>query len=252
MPRGMDSENQLQINYFTKEFCGYEIESKFLVLNQSPVLTFFELYSDINDFGWDPYVVQRCMGSLRTDIRFFGLEFIFWGANINDNWEQAAMAAISPWRKDRYLLALKSNTEELNYFRPKEIPNLVIRKEIRDGRWINENEMIKKIKLANPKAEMIAKIFREKCSIYVTNKNSLRNFCLSADICYLQNNTLSQVEIEYKGRNGLWIKNHYISAKEIVNEFSTLHWIIRTRYPKMLFPDKITKFQWIINCLKGK
>lgn len=246
----MDSCAAIQLRYFTKEFSGYEIESKWTLLNQSPVPTILGWMSDIALGLWSPYKIQKCMGRMPNGIRFFDVQFIFWGVYIDGIWREIAKAAKCPWHKDYYLLSFKSEEE----FFMSNVPNFphwpLKRRESRSGDWIDYQNMVNQVRLNSPGATIIGEIQRERCSIYITNANSYRNFCLSADKCRFQNSILSQVEIEYKGRNGIWFWHPNISEIEILNEFQELHTILQLKYCGLISSTTTKKFQWIVDCLE--
>lgn len=246
----MDSRAAIQLRYFTKEFPDYEIESKWTLLNQSPVLTLLKLMNDIASGLWDSYKIQRCMGQMPSGIRFFDVKFIFWGVCVDGVWREVAKAAKCPWHKNYYLLAFK-NEEEFFVSDMSNFPQCPLkRRESRSGSWIDYQTMVNQVNLDSPGAMIIGEIQRERCSIYITNTKSYRNFCLSADRCKFQSSILSQVEIEYKGRNGIWFWHPMISELEILNEFRELHKILQLKYRGLILPTTTKKFRWIVDCLE--
>lgn len=249
MLRSIDSCLALQIGHFTKEFPGYEIESKWTLLNQVSVLTILKWSEDISFGIWEPYKIQKSMGQLPTGIRYFSIEFVFWGVYIDGVWREIAKAAKSPWRQNHYLLAFKEDEESFLSNFPITTHRPLKRKELRKGDWIDYQTMTSRVTSVARNATIIGKMVRERCSVYITNSVSFRNFCLSADRCESQDSILSQVEIEYKGRNGIWFWHPDLSGIEILNEFQILHSILENQYPGLLLPTTIKKFQWIINSL---
>lgn len=234
----------IQKEYFTKEFSEYEIESKWVLLTQNPVSALLMFMKDIAMGLWSPYAIQRCMGKLPIGVRFFSVDFIFFGNYDNDVWHEIAKAAVSPWQTDRYLLAFKGKEEYFNFVADMHYP--LKRKEQRSGDWIDYDTMMNQIKFVAPDVATVGKIKRERCSIYITNPFSFRNFCLSADKCVFQESILSQVEVEYKGRNGIWLNN--ASEAAILREFQILHSILEKYYSDILLPTTYRKFQWIVEC----
>lgn len=240
--------NYLCKNYFTKEFPGYEIENKWTLLNQETVLTILKLKEDILNNNWHPYKLQRCMGKLTTGIKFFKFNFLFWGIEKNNKWQQVAMVAESS--NSKYFINFKKEGKILHCKNITLKNPPYIRKETRKDCWINYNSMINEIKSIHPKAKLMGKMTREKCSLFITNVLSHRNFCLSADKCEINNSILSQLEIEYKGRNGIWFFNHFFSKIEILKEYNNINSILEKDYFDLIKPTKIKKFYWIINHLK--
>lgn len=228
--------------YFTKEFPGFEIESKWTLLTQNPVPILMGMRSDIQKGLWQDYEVATAMGKLPVGVRFFDMKFQFWGTEQNGNLEQVAMVACLP-DKDRYQLAFKSRQKKLLYASPSLHNPPLVRPESRTGAWINNNEVIKEIHRVFPRAYVVGEIRRQKCFTYFTSKRSYRNFSVSADFCYYSNKSLSQVEIEYKGRRGCWLPD--TTGVEIIQDFVEIHLILEQLYSNILIPTSQTKFEWI-------
>lgn len=238
-------DKKIQIDYFTKEFSGYEIESKWILMRQNPVPTLLQFIKDIDSGNWEPFRVQKAMGNLPVGIRYLELYFYFFGVQKNAQWHQVAMAAKFPG-KDLYLLAFKDQCKlfHSNHILLQHLP--IIRKEVRKGNWIPQKTMMKELISVESNVEYISKMFRQKCSVYITNTTTYRNFNISADLCYSENRTpLSQVEIEYKGRSGIWHPDYL--GIEILKEFRLLHNILIDKYFDILHPTFQTKFNWIVS-----
>lgn len=235
----------VQLEYFIKEFPGFEIESKWELLSQSPVILMLGFVSDIKKEAWTPYQISKAMGKLPVGIRYFELNFLFFGLQTKNEWDQVAMAAEFP-EQDLYQLTFKEKT---HFFQPNGItlanPPL-IRKEDRKGKWISKSKMMEAIHIAEPNALHVGTIRREKISVYITNSITRRNFNISADFCHKENKrTLSQIEVEYKGRSGLWIPD--TTGEEVLAEFSALHSILENQYKNVFCPTTTTKFEWIMS-----
>jgi len=237
----------LQTQYFTKEFNGYEIESKWLLLSQEPLLTILGWLDQLSVGRWQPFYQQAVIGTLPSGVRLFKMTFLFYSQGQNQNITQLAMAAQSPWHKNRYLLAFKSQGQLLC---PEIYPSIhhpLIRPESRKGDWISWEGMNSQLATAANDYQLIGTICREKSSVYITNVDSGRNFCLSADYCLRQDGkVLSQVEIEYKGRNGLWVNDPQLSSLEILREFELLHRLINQDTRFQLTATNLTKFEWLL------
>lgn len=235
--------NSLQLNYFTKEFPGYEIESKWELQGQTPVPTMLQFIEDINKKKWKPFKIQLVMGFLPVGLRYFEYEFYFFGVKIDGVLKQIAMAAKFPG-KELYLVAFKNNGDIL---RSKNVPlnhNPLIRKETRKGDWIPKGEMWGQLQDREPMVQFTGKMSRQKCSIYITSTKTYRNFNISADLCYSINRLpLSQVEIEYKGRSGSWLPD--CNGDEILKDFKQLHLALETY--SFIRPTFQSKFDWITN-----
>lgn len=189
----------LQTRYFTQEMAGFEIESKWSLNSYAPVPTIIKLQEDINANKWHPYLQVKTMGVAPISLRYFQLEILFFGFQQNNNWQQIAMAAKFPGR-DLYLVTYKDSS---NY---KAMPHRLynpplIRQESRRKVWLSYKQMLKQIQGKNPGAKYVGTLVREKCSIFLTNSQTFRNFTLSADLSTCNSAVLSQVEIEYKGRS---------------------------------------------------
>lgn len=235
-------KTELSRVYFTKEFPGFEIESKWTLLTQNPVPVLLKMRSDILEGWWQNFNVAVAMGKLPVGTRFFDLTFQFWGAKQNDSLEQVAMVACLP-SEDRYQLAFKSPQQQpLRLSHILRNPPLA-RLESRTGNWISYAKVVEEIRIVAPHAQMVGEMKRQKCFTYITSTKSYRNFSISADLCHNGYRSLSQVEVEYKGRNGCWIPDR--TGDEIIQDFSEIHLILEKLYGDILIPTNQTKFKWI-------
>lgn len=234
----------IQIEYFTKEFPGYEIESKWSLLSQTPVITMLQFLVDIEKGYWSHFKVQKTMGFLPVGIRYLELNFHFFGKYENGHWEQVAMVAQIPG-KNSFQLAFKRGGDSFCLGETSLSHSPLIRKESRKGNWISEKQMLREIKIREPDARFVATMARAKCSVYITNAQSYRNFNLSGDLCHGQGcYPLSQIEIEYKGRSGIWLPDR--TGAEILKEFAVFNCIIEDRYRDICTPSMKTKFEWLL------
>jgi len=233
----------VQIDYFTKEFPGYEIESKWFLSTQTPVLTMLQFLTDIEKGYWSPFRVQKTMGSMPVGIRYLELDFHFFGKFENERWRQVAMVAQIPGQ-NRYQLAFKGGENLLFADRMLLSHPPFIRKETRKGNWVSEEQMFQEIRIQEPNAKFVGTTTRIKCSVYITNAQSYRNFNLSADLCHSKGcYPLSQIEVEYKGRSGIWLPDR--TGAEILKEFSFFNCIMENHYRNISEPTLETKFRWI-------
>lgn len=235
-------KTSLSCIHFTKEFPGFEIESKWKLLTQNPVSVLLKMRTDILRGRWKDFEIAIAMGKLQIGVRFFELAFQFWGVERPNGLEQVAMVACLPG-SNRYQLAFKSpQCRSFHSFHILQNPPLV-RSETRTGNWISYEKVVNEIKAVTPNAQLVGEIKREKCFIYITSTKSYRNFSLSADLCYNGNKSLSQVEVEYKGRRGCWLPDR--TGNEIVQDFSQIHSNLERLYGSILTPTSQTKFEWI-------
>ncbi|HHT9130101.1 MAG TPA: hypothetical protein ACFYEC_04455 [Candidatus Brocadiaceae bacterium] len=234
--------------FFTKEFHGFEVESKWLLLTENPVPTILQFMTDVCEGYWDPFHAAKSMGKLSIGLRYFDLQFDFWAIknhlSSRSEYRQIAMVAVIPGA-DMYQVAFKEGgpvkflCDGQGFSNPP-----LIRREDRRGDWVKEKDAVVIINRRFPRAEKLASINRQKCYIYVHNVESYRNFSISADLCRLGSRTLSQVEVEYKGRNGIWLPD--TTGHLIALDFLLIHEILAERYKKILLPTIQTKFEWII------
>ena len=228
--------------YFTKEFPGFEIESKWSLLTQNPIPVLLGMQSDIQKGAWRNYEIATAMGKLPVGVRFFNLCFQFWGNLQDGKLEQVAMVACLP-EEDKNQLAFKSQQQSLLRTSCAFRNPPLVRSESRTGDWITHGEVIEKIYKMFPQAYIVGEIRRQKCFIYITNTHSYRNYSVSADLCHHTNRTLSQVEVEYKGRRGCWLPD--TTGAEIARDFAEIHSILERLYGAILVPTSLTKFEWI-------
>lgn len=246
-PKYKQKQHALSTIFFTKEFFGYEIESKWQLLTENPVPTMIQFMSDIHTEYWHPFYIAKSMGKLPIGLRYFELQFDFWAIPnciALSDYFQIAMVAVIP-NTNMYQVAFKEGIANKFLCEGKGFLNPpLIRRENRKGNWIKENEATTLILDYFPNAEKIATITRQKCYVYVHNILSYRNFSISADLCTYKSKTLSQVEVEYKGRNGIWVPD--ITGYHIAYDFLQIHKILNQQYGKSLLPTIQTKFNWII------
>lgn len=235
-------ETALSTSFFTKEFLGYEIESKWEFLPRDLFGFVFQMNEDIALGKWGRFEITKTLGALPIGMRYFSLQFSFYASRGVNGLTQLAMVAHSP-DNSRFMVAFKGETQEFAGNNGKIYNCPLLRKESRKGNWVTFSEMHKIIMSRDPEAISCGTIQREKCSFYFTNLQTNRNFNISADRCYFQNNTLSQVEIEYKGRSGIWLPD--TTGQEILEEYRVIHDTIQRLYGQYLVPTTRRKFDWI-------
>lgn len=248
LPEHNQEQQTLSNIYFTKEFQGFEVESKWKLPTENPVSTLLQFMSDIHAGFWYPFSVAKAMGKLPVGLRYFELQFDFWATQNDPNsshaYRQVAMVAKVPG-VNMYQVAFKDGgsirflCDGQGFLNPP-----LVRREERKGNWVSEREAITLIKNRFPRAEKVASITRQKCYVYVHNIKSYRNFSISADLCHYNPRTLSQVEVEYKGRSGVWLPDSM--GRYIALDFELLHTTLSERYGKILLPTTQTKFEWIM------
>ncbi len=121
--------------YFTKEFSGFEIESKWTLLTQNPVPVLLRMQSDILGGWWRNFGVAVDMGRLPIGIRFFELVFQFWGVERNGLLEQIAMVACMQ-DEDRYQLAFKGSQHQIIHSSTILCNPPMFRHDSRTGNWL--------------------------------------------------------------------------------------------------------------------
>lgn len=242
-----EDQRALSTRHLTKEFVGFEVESKWQLLTENPVPTMLQFTDEIHAGHWGPVCIAKSMGKLPVGLRYFELQFDFWAIQNKPEsphyYHQVAMVAVAP-NMEAFQVAFKEGGQskflcsDMGLLNPP-----LIRHEERKGNWVKGKEVTALILGRFPRAEKVATITRQKCYAYVHNLESCRNFSISADLCRFKSKTLSQVEVEYKGRNGVWLPD--ISGHQIALDFLQIHRILRGRYGGILVPTTKTKFEWI-------
>lgn len=243
-PKYDQKQQALSTCYFTKEFQGFEVESKWQLLTENPVTTILQFMADMQAGCWDLVHVAKSMGKLPVGLRYFELQFEFWAIqNESAGYRQVAMVAVVPGA-DMFQVAFKEGGLPKFLCTCRELLNPpLIRQEERKGNWVKKQEATTLILNRFPNAKKVATMTRQKCYVYVYNAESYRNFSISADLCRYKSETLSQVEIEYKGRNGIWLPD--ITGYYIALDFLKIHKILTERYGEILRPTTQTKFEWL-------
>lgn len=237
----------LSTSFFTKEFKGFEVESKFRLLTENPVPTVLRFMADIHSGKWGPMQVAKMMGKLPVGLRYFDLQFDFWAVQKTDmslGYCQVAMVAIVPGA-NLHQVAFKEGDTSRTLRGSEEFLNPpLVRREERKGDWVRGRDAVALILKRFPNASKVATMKRQKCFVYVHNAESYRNFSVSADLCRSGSRTLSQVEIEYKGRNGVWLPDAF--GYQITQDFVFIHKVLSEQYGTILVPTTQTKFEWIM------
>lgn len=242
------AKQALSTVFFTKEFPGFEIESKWRLLTENPVPTILRFMADIHTGDWGPIQVAKSMGEVPI-LRYSEVQIDFWAIRSRSDmgkpyYRQVAMAFTAPGL-NMYLVNFKEGGvarqlyESLRFLNPP----LARREERKDG-WVREQEAVTLILNCFPSAEKVATMIRQKCYVYAHNAESCRNFSVSADLCYCGSRILSQVEIEYIGRSGIWLPD--TTGCQIALDFLQIHKILNGQYGDILVPTTQTKFEWIL------
>ena len=224
----MASGHALQVEYFTREASGFEIESKYNIGNMEPWLDLCQMVDDISGDLWAPFKVQTSMGTMPTRTRYLDLVVEFWGVEQQKAWRQIAMCIKHPWDHDSHMVVFKNKGSVLLENFSSHAHKPLVRREESKYQWMKKECAIALIKSHDVSAQSVGIIRRRKYSVYIYNKHSHRNYCLSCDICLSGERSLSQLEIEYKGRNGVWFVNEGLARVELVHEYEQLHLLLRS------------------------
>lgn len=248
----------LSKDYFTKEFPqGWEVEWKGNLFTHDPSGFIFQLYEIVSEGKLSPYKLSSSLGSLPLNIRVFDYIFHFYGHKEQNVWIEDFVLA-QPHETDVFIPRIKKSVpiqrfESLN-------SNVIIRLEKQKEDLKNKfsGNLIKGFvdefeTKNNIKTELVGTIKRERHSFYITNMESNRNWGILADRSILisspKKNVLSQVEFEYKGRNGISYTN-LLSQTEAIQEMDNLgsELTIKTGVDRLI-PTRLTKFEWITSLL---
>lgn len=241
----MESNTSLQLVYFTREVPGYEVEMKYAIVNREPWLSLCQMMNGINLGLWDPFLRQRSMGAMSSQTRYLDLLVEFWGVEISGVWQQTAMCIKHPWQSDKYMVVFKNTGSILSeIFREIGSAPLMRREESR-YQWMDRTTAVSYIRKRARMAQPVGTVRRQKYSIYIYNRQTYRNYCLSCDICVSGGQILSQMEIEYKGRSGMWFVHTDMAIEEIAIEYRLLQSILKQLYGAALLPTTVTKFDWL-------
>ena len=242
------TKQALSTVFFTKEFPGFEIESKWRLLTENPVPTVLRFMADMCVGDWGPIRVASSMGDVPI-LRYSEVQIDFWATGNRSGmrkpyYRQVATAFTVPGL-NMYLVNFKEDgvarqlCESLRFLNPP-----LVRREERKGGWVREQEAVALVLNHFPSAEKVATMMRQKCYVYAHNAESWRNFSVSADLCYCGPRILSQVEIEYIGRSGIqWPDT---TGCQIAFDFLQIHKILSGRYGDILVPTTQTKFELIL------
>lgn len=236
----------LSREYFTKEFPGFEVESKWNLLTENPIPTVLKFVEDVNSGVWKPFVVAKVIGKLKTGTKLLEAQYDYWAVEDCETSRlgQIAKAAYFPGL-DFYQVIFKEGSNKrvkLQDGCPVNPP--LVRPEERIGKIVRGKEAAVTIITKHfPSSQNVGSFFRQKCSVYIQNTASYRNFSISADFCSFGNKHLSQVEVEYKGRNGVWFPDNM--GYEIAAEFGKIHAILVNLYGDILLPTDVSKFEWL-------
>lgn len=240
------AKQALSTVFFTKEFPNFEVESKWQLLTKNPVPTILQFMGDIRTGDWGQIQVAKSMGRAPI-LGYFEFQVDFWAirSDIGKPYcRQVAMVAVVPG-PNMYRVVFKESGEAQLLCEGQGFLNPpLVRQEERKGGWVREQEAVAFVLNRFPSAEKVATMLRQKCYVCIHNTESYRNFSVSADLCHCGPRILSQVEIEYKGRSGIWLPD--TTGCQIALDFLLIHKILNERYGDILIPTTQTKFKWII------
>lgn len=236
----------LSKEHFTKEFPGFEVESKWNLLTENPIPTVLRFVDDVSRGTWGPFIVAEVIGRLKTGTKLLEAQYDFWAAEDpgSSKLEQVAKTAYFPGFDFYQVIFKEGSNKKIRLHHGCTINPPLVRSEERIRKVVRgEKAAIEIITRRFPNSQNVGSFFRQKCSIYIQNTTSHRNFSISADFCSSGNKHLSQVEVEYKGRNGVWFPDNM--GCEIAEEFGKIHAILVNLYGDVLLPTDVSKFEWL-------
>lgn len=250
----MIEQNALSKSYFTREFPGEEVELKLSLKTLDPSGFIFKISDDLSNGQLHPFLRASRWGFRSTETSV--LEFItyMYGYQSESGRLTEAIAIAQFPKTDILAVKVKSDASfpvEQGLVTPY---SLRVRREkkssfARSKKTVNEiaQEMVE---LTKREIVYVGSYLRERWGILVHNSFSMRNFSLVADRCTKiiegnskQKGVMSQVEIEYKGRDGIAFPDKRAALLETCEFAKKLTDLYGS---KKIGLEAITKFEWLI------
>lgn len=250
----MIEQNVLTKSYFTREFPGEEVELKLNLKTLDPSGFIFKTSDGLSNRQLHPFLRASRWGSRSTETRM--LEFITYMYGYrSESGELTEAIAIAQFPKtDVLAIKVKSDTTFLTEQNLITQYSLRVRKEVKSS-FVRSRKTVNEIVqgmagVPGKKIVYVGSYLRERWGILVHNSTSMRNFSLVADRStkIIEGNSerkgiLSQVEIEYKGRDGITFPDKHAALLETY-EFARK--LIDLYGSEKISLEAITKFEWLI------
>jgi len=239
--------------YYTKEFpSDWEIEWKGNLSTLDPAGFMYRAYQLAVEGSLQPFALPKSLGKLPLGLRFFEIDFHYYGHEGKDGWVEDFVLAQPP-RFPFFIPRIKQRVivPNLNL----ESANIIIRQEKKEDlsgafpannlqRFIQTFEGTQGIK-----TQFIGSLRRERYSFYLHNCDSLRNWGLLADRCQpiepYRAAKLAQVEFEYKGIDGISGQNVLAQQAVLLEARMLSDTLIRCFGSNIVQPTTLTKFEWL-------
>lgn len=252
-----EKEKALSTLYFSKEFpSNWEVEWKANLATLDSAGFIFKAYDLVAEEQFFPFVHPKSLGELLLGMRYFDVWFHYFGHQEEKGWVEDFVLAQPP---------------EFPIFIPRikigiELPHLntekygvSIRQEIKVGlKGAFHKRKLESFKQAfeaerGIESRFLGTLRRERYSFYLSNSETCRNWSLVADrsqpINPIGKEQIAQIEIEYKGRDGISLANP-LAQRKVLEEMDVLGKIVASHFgSQFIQPTKLTKFEWLINLL---
>jgi hypothetical protein len=252
-------ERSLSLIHFSKEFpSNWEIEWKANLATLDPAGFIFRANDLLGGESFTQFWYTKSLGNASLGIRYFDLLFHYFGHKRDGEWIEDFVLA-QPDGIPILIPRVKTNVDSSMY--GDKGVGIVIREETKFG--IAGAFPFDKIDYYkqefNRKAEVetsfVGTLQRERYSFFLSNLKSHRNWSLVSDRCKSiepsVGKLIAQVEVEYKGRDGISPCN-LITQKEALGELNELANLIVNNFgEEVVQPTLQTKFEWLLD-LVGK
>lgn len=234
---------KLTNQYFSRDVSMVEMEFKFNLLSLDPFGFIFQVDNWLRNGELKPFFRQFCMGKQSTKIQEWTRKISFYGQKVGGDVHQVFMLGHSPHHEMVFPVVKIFKLSEI-----KDGSSVLTRHEDKSfSKWMTMFEFdqlrVEFERKLNLSIFPLGTMQREKVWLYAGSSETYRNFSINVDRCTAEGkSTLSQVEIEYKGRSGIHLPaNREIVMMEIM-EISTL----LSMKSGLLQPTNLTKIKWII------
>lgn len=234
-----NSEVLLAVDYFTKELPGLEAETKMELLTLDPVSFILDLTEEFESGAYFPLLRQHTLGTLPTGIKSFSYEITYYGSSEEEGLKETFGLVKHPTR-DFYLLKKKGSESE------EDCGMVLIRKEEKDDLSTPLTSKEADLLISSGPFIRVGSLERERYGFYAFNSESWRNFGIVADRVTSGENQIAQVEIEYKGRAGVFPVLP-CTRIEIVKELEEIALAVQQKHKNILRPTRLTKFGWLLS-----
>lgn len=223
---------------FTRDLDGYEVEIKLSANCTDPTLFVLDLSDEFDRGVYPGWLVQRNLGVRETAITTWRLNIQAWGVKNSESLIQKIMVA------ERADGMKNLSQKETVYPLLVQDPVLIRPEDKSKSYWMESDDFSKvwkEMMALYPGLTYFGSYLRTKTMFFVVS-GSRRNYCIAADYSVSEGKKLFQVEVEYKGREGI---HKPAGAEPLVEEMNALARMLEIRLGLRI--TTLTKLEWLLS-----